>query len=46
MGAGKTLANIVAVGMQKIGSRKLREGKFRRTRAESDGAEGGSAGSG
>lgn len=46
MGAGRTLANIVAVGMEKIGSRKLQEGQFRRTRAESDGAEGGSARSG
>lgn len=48
MGAGRTLANIAAVGMEKIGSRKLQKvisGKFRRTRAESDGAEGGSAGS-
>lgn len=46
MGPGRTLANIVAVGMEKIGSRKLQEGKFRSTRTESDGAEGGSAGSG
>ena len=46
MGPGRTLGNKVAVGMEKMGSRKLQEGKFRSTRTQSDGAEGGSAGSG
>lgn len=31
MEGGRTLANVVAVGMEKIGSIKLQEGKVRRT---------------